>query len=69
MARMRVGDDRCQRLIHLVRDGRRQFRKVGSLSRLGELGGGLPQRLLRAPFVLNVERNGVPLHNRSILIA
>ena len=69
LAGVRVGDDRSQGLIHLVGDRSRELCKACSLRRPGELGGGLPQRLLRSPLILDIERNAVPLHNRSVLIA
>ena len=43
-----VGDDRGQRLVHLVGDRSREFREAGGLCRLGELVGGLSQRLFGA---------------------
>ena len=43
-----IGDDRGQRLVHLVRDRSRKLGQARGLCRLGELVGGLSQRLLGA---------------------
>src|SRR5262249_52305428 len=68
MASVRVGNDRSQRLIHLVCDRSRKLCEAGSLRRLGELGVGLPQRLLRMDLFVDVTENAKPLEDASAFI-
>ena len=69
LAGVRVGDDRGQRLVHLVRDRSRKLRKARRLARPCKSLLRQTQLFLRPNLTVDVQADDVPLHDRAFGVA